>query len=215
MRIDVPSLAELVDPKRAALMLIDIQAHVDHAQHYIVDVPSTIDRVQRLTEMARAVGVTCIFTRAVERHETNTPVWVSRHVTKPHRLGTRLDGSPGAEFHPRVKPLPGELTMTKTRYSCFLGTPLEQVLAERGLDSLLIAGIATNVCVEVTARDAFQRDLWTTMISDCVATRTHEEQDRALLDTDRNWGIVASSEQIMAEWQRLPLAASANVTAHR
>jgi ureidoacrylate peracid hydrolase len=67
----------------------------------------------------------------------------------------------------------------------------------------MLAGIATNVCVEITARDAFQRDLWTIMVDDCVAARTAEEQERALRDTERNWGLTVSSEQIIAAWQRL------------
>ena len=73
-----------------------------------------------------------------------------------------------------------------------------------------MTGIATNVCVEVTARDAFQRDFWTIMVSDCVATRTVEEQERSLLDAERNWGLTVSSEDILAVWQRLPQRAVAN-----
>ncbi len=215
MAIEIPSLAELVDPTRAALLLIDFQAHVEHSQNYVLDVPKTIERTRRLTDAARSAGVTCIFTRAVERPETNTPVWISRHVTKPHRLGTRADGSPGAEFHPQLTPVDGDLIMVKTRYSCFLDTPLEQILADRGLDCLIMAGIATNVCVEITARDAFQRDLWSIMVSDCVAARTEPEQQRSLLDTERNWGLTMNSDQIIAEWQRLPSASGVNVTALR
>jgi ureidoacrylate peracid hydrolase len=202
MTVYMPTLAEQVDPKRAALLLIDLQAHVEHQKNYVLDIPRMIARTKRLIERAKAAGVTCIYTRGVERQETNTPVWISRHVTKPHRLGTRAEGSPGAEFHPEVSPGPNDIQFIKSRYSCFIDTPLERILAERNIDSLLLTGIATNVCVEVTARDAFQRDIWTIMVSDCVAARTEEEQVRSLKDTERNWGVVVDSDQIIAEWSR-------------
>jgi isochorismate hydrolase len=65
--------------------------------------------------------------------------------------------------------------------------------------------------VEITARDAFQRDLWTIMVSDCVAARTEAEQQRSLLDTERNWGLTLNSDEIIAEWQRLPSSAGVAV----
>ena len=209
MSVYMPTLREMVDPKRAALLLIDLQAHVEHQKNYVLDIPRTIARTRRLIEHAKAAGVTCIYTRGVEFERTNTPVWISRHVTKPHRLGTRADGSPGAEYHPEVAPAPGDIEFVKTRYSCFIDTPLEKILAERKIDSLMLTGIATNVCVEVTARDAFQRDIWTVMVSDCVAARTPEEQARSLKDTERNWGVVVDSDAIIAEWAALRAPVSA------
>jgi ureidoacrylate peracid hydrolase len=101
-----------------------------------------------------------------------------------------------------VQPLPGEIAFAKTRYSCFQDTPLEKIIAERGISTLLLTGIATNVCVEITMRDSFQRDLWTILVSDCTASRTAEEQERAVKDAERNWGLVVTSDQVIAEWAR-------------
>jgi nicotinamidase-related amidase len=201
MTINVPSLAELADPGRAALLIIDVQAHAQADDHYLVDVPAAVGRFVTVAEAAKAAGVTRIYTRGVESPESDTDVWVSRHVTKPFRVNKRLKGSPGAEFHPDLQPDPDDLVFVKTRYSCFFGTGLEEVLRQRGIDTLFMAGIATNICVEITARDAFQRDFWTVVIGDCCATRSQEEQDRALHEIDYNWGQVVQAADVLDLWQ--------------
>ena len=201
MTIQVPSLAELADPARAALLIIDVQAHALTSDHYLVDVPAAVANLRRVADAAKAAGVLRIYTRGVESPESDTEVWVSRHVSKPFRVNKRLKGSPGAEFHPELQPDAEDLTFVKTRYSCFFGTGLEEVLRQRRIDTLVMAGIATNICVEVTARDAFQRDFWTVVIGDASATRSQEEQDRALHEVEFNWGFVASSADLIDLWQ--------------
>lgn len=199
--IVVPSLAEQVDARRTALLLVDVQAHLSHDTSYLVGGDEIAARIARLVAAGRAAGVTCIFSRGVERDSSNSAVWVSRHVTKPFRVGVRTEGSAGAAFHPDVAPQPDDVVLVKTRYSCFVGTDLDQILRSRGLDSLVIAGVATNVCVEATAVEAFQRNYWTIVVGDCCTARTAEEHARALLDCERNWGIVANSTTIMAAWR--------------
>jgi len=65
-----------------------------------------------------------------------------------------------------LKPLPGDLVVTKTRYSGFVGTTLDSQLRTRGVRYLFFAGIATNVCVESTLRDAYFLDYWPILFAD-------------------------------------------------
>ena len=126
----MPTLAEQVDPRRAALLLIDLQAHVEHQKNYVLDIPRMIARTKRLVEHAKAAGVTCIYTRGVEREETNTPVWISRHVTKPHRLGTRAR-SPGPSS---IKTSQQDRQPIHPSRTLFHRSPLERS-SERHIDS--------------------------------------------------------------------------------
>ena len=67
-----------------------------------------------------------------------------------------------------LKPQPGDLLVNKTRYSGFCGTPLDSLLRTRGINTLFFTGIATNVCVESTLRDAFFLDYWPILLRDAT-----------------------------------------------
>jgi len=56
--------------------------------------------------------------------------------------------------------------VVKTRYSGFAGTSLDSMLRTRGIRYLFFAGIATNVCVESTLRDAYFQDYWPILVTD-------------------------------------------------
>jgi ureidoacrylate peracid hydrolase len=68
----------------------------------------------------------------------------------------------------QLRPHPEDLVVKKTRYSGFYGTPLDSMLRTRGIRTLLFAGIATNVCVESTSRDAFFGDYWAVLLQDAA-----------------------------------------------
>jgi len=78
-----------------------------------------------------------------------------------------------------LTPRPGELVITKPRYSGFVGTPLDAELRSRGIRTLLMAGIASNVCVESTLRDAYFHEYWPVMIEDATMQAGPPEIQRA------------------------------------
>lgn len=65
-----------------------------------------------------------------------------------------------------LQPEPGDLVVIKTRYSGFAGTTLDSQLRTRGIRYLFFVGIATNVCVESTLRDAYFQDYWPILLVD-------------------------------------------------
>ncbi len=90
---------------------------------------------------------------------------------------------------------PGDYVIDKTRYSGFHNTALEALLRGLEVDTVMLAGVVTNVCVEATARDAFHRDFGFIVLRDCVAAFTAEAQE-ASLKTLQIFGRVATSEDI-------------------
>jgi ureidoacrylate peracid hydrolase len=72
------------------------------------------------------------------------------------------------EIVDELRPQPGDLVVNKTRYSGFCGTPLDSLLRTRGIKTLFFAGIATNICVESTLRDAFFLDYWPVLLRDAT-----------------------------------------------
>ena len=91
-----------------------------------------------------------------------------------------VEGTPEAELLPELVPLPGDPVFVKRRYSCFLGTELDLLLRGLGVETLLVAGVCTDVCVLWTVGDAFQRDYHARVLEDCVAGTTPEANERAL-----------------------------------
>ena len=97
----------------------------------------------------------------------------------------------GAEFY-RVEPEAGEPVVVEHRYSAFVDTGLELILRSRGIRSVVLIGVATNVCVESTARDAYRRDYCVTLADDCSAT--YDAKHAATLhNLDDHFGVVAAS----------------------
>ncbi len=80
-----------------------------------------------------------------------------------------------------LAPRAGELVITKARYSGFAGTPLDAILRSSGIRYLLMAGIASNVCVESTLRDAYFLEYWPVMIEDATMPAGPPEIQRATI----------------------------------
>ena len=80
-----------------------------------------------------------------------------------------------------LAPQPGDLVIVKTRYSGFVGTTLDSLLRMRGIQFLFFTGIATNVCVESTLRDAFFLDYWPILLADGAMPAGDTKQHEATL----------------------------------
>lgn len=77
-------------------------------------------------------------------------------------------GTAGAELDPRLETGEDDVTIVKKRYSPFFGTNLDAVLLEKGIGSLVIAGINTHACVRMAAIDAYQRDMRVILASEAI-----------------------------------------------
>jgi ureidoacrylate peracid hydrolase len=88
----------------------------------------------------------------------------------PIRDGMITAGAPTAALHRDLVVDPRDIYLEKPRFGAFHGTDLELVLRTRGVDSVIIGGIATNVCCEATAREASARDFRLFFLSDGTAT---------------------------------------------
>ena len=104
--------------------------------------------------------------------------------------------SKGYELFPDLKVEPQDLIVEKKRYSAFIqgSSDLEAILRQRGLDTLLITGTVTNVCCELTARDAMMLNFKTVMITDGNAANTDEDHNAALSNFYLTFGDIMSTD---------------------
>ncbi len=89
----------------------------------------------------------------------------------------------------------------KHRYSGFLCTDLEMILRARERRSVLVTGVATNVCVESTARDAYMRDYHLVLVDDCCGAVTKAEHEATLHTIRTYFGRVLDSQAAAAHWR--------------
>jgi ureidoacrylate peracid hydrolase len=94
-----------------------------------------------------------------------------------------------------LAPEPSDVVIVKSRYSGFYGTELDSVLRSRGIRNLLFTGIASNVCVESTIRDAYFNEYWPVLISDATMAAGPPEIHRATIYNVKTFfGWVTNSE---------------------
>ena len=205
------TLKDRSDPRYAALIVVDVQndfvSPEGSAGKRGDDVGAAMAMIPNLTgliDQARKVGLTIVYIRTTHSDWTDTASWVYR-TSQKSGLSTCREGSWGAEFYDGIAPLPTERVVIKHRYSAFINTDLNTVLKARGIQSVLVCGVATNVCVETTARDGYMYDYYVTMIDDCSAAYDAKLHMSTLENIRRHFGLVASSNQIIETWSGLPV----------
>lgn len=105
------------------------------------------------------------------------------HMRRTGRVYT-IRGTAGAEFLPELDVRADEAVIRKTRFSAFFGTGLAELLAERGCESVVLAGITTSWCIRSTATDAYQHDLDVCLLRDCLGGFSREDHARDLAAMD-------------------------------
>jgi nicotinamidase-related amidase len=151
-------------PANAALVLIDIQQGFDDPARGPRNNPHAEGNAARLLDAWRARG--------------GPIVHIQHHSIEP---GSSLrPGQPGVEFKPEVAPLPGEPVISKHVNSAFIGTNLEAILRERSIDTVVIAGLTTNHCVETTTRMAGNLGFRAILVEDAAATFDRRGPDGTL-----------------------------------
>ena len=203
------SLQERSDPRWTALLIVDVQNDFvspkgsaaqrgDDVSAAQAMVPSLV----RLIDEARRVSLPVIYIKTTHGEWTDSPSWIYRK-SQQGALNTCREGSWGAEFYQGISPLPGERVVIKHRYSAFINTDLNTVLKAKGIESVLVTGVATNVCVETTTRDAYMFDYYVTMVEDCSAAYDSKLHETTLENIRRHFGLAASSEEIIETWKGL------------
>ena len=198
----------------SALIVVDMQnayasigGYVDSAGFDISGAQGTIANIVRAIAAARAAGMLVVFLQNgwdaayVEAGGPGSPNWHKSNALKTMRAKPELQGKFLAkggwdyELIDQMKPQPGDIVVPKTRYSGFFNSTLRA----RGIRHLAFTGIATNVCVESTLRDAFHLEYFAVMLEDA----THELggpaiQKASVYNVETFFGWVSTVDQFCA-----------------
>jgi ureidoacrylate peracid hydrolase len=145
--------------------------------------------------------VACVFVRLVTRPEDETSFLTEwkrrRHAEGPPPC---LEGSRGAEFV-GPKPQGGELVFSKQRYNAFTGTGLDMALRGEGIDTLVVAGLTTECCIDSSVRAAFERDYHVFVVEDATACYEPGLHQAALKALALNCAAILPSDDVLAAWK--------------
>ncbi len=174
------------DCSRIVLLLVDVINDLDFPRNedLVRKSEELAGRIAGLSRRCREAGIPVIYVN------DNKGRWRSdfSDVVK-HCL--RAD-SPGREMLRRLLPWPKDYVVLKPKHSAFYATPLETLLEHIGAETVILAGIATNACVMITASDIYVRDYKLLVPSDCVAALTENDQRQALDVMERNYNADTS-----------------------
>ena len=205
-------LFEKLTPTSTALVIIDMQ-NTFLRPGAPVEVPKgreIVANINHLSARLRVIGVPVIWVTHANSSadgKSDWPGFFDHFVTAEVRQKT-VDGlAPGAEgqkIWPELDVAPEDVQIFKNRYSALIAgsSSLESLLLGQGIDTLLVAGLKTNVCCESTARDAMMLDFKTVMLSDCCAALSDEEHRATLETMIQQFGDVMTMDEALAALQK-------------
>jgi len=191
-----------VDLAKSAFVIVDMQnafaskgGTLDLAGADLSEAPRVVRTIRSVLDAARAAEVTIVHLQVGYKRDLSDaggPRSPNHYKeTAMHLMGTRpelkgkllTEGSWDFALVDELAPHPGEIVLTKTRYSGFAGTTLDSQLRVRGIQYLFFAGIAANVCVESTLRDAYFLDYWPILLADATMAAGGARCTRQLCST--------------------------------
>lgn len=179
--------------KRSALLVVDMQ-------EFFLNPGSPAYMPQALPALANAARLAAFF------REAGRPVFFTAHAHEDPALDGGLmtlwwkkvcrAGTPEAEVSPALSPLEGEV-FPKRRYSAFTDPGLAERLCVLGVDSLVVAGLKTNLCVESTVRAAFDLGFMCIAAGDAMAARKEELHQASLESMADGYAMVRTTGEIL------------------
>jgi ureidoacrylate peracid hydrolase len=207
-----------VDLERSAIVVVDMQnafatrgGTLDIAGVDLSGAPRVVQAIRAVLDAARQAGVTIVYLQTGYKPDLSnaggprSPNYYKetamRLMCSNSALRGKLltEGSWDFALVDELAPRPGDLVITKTRYSGFAGTTLDSQLRVRSIQYLFFTGIATNVCVESTLRDAYFLDYWPILLPDATMPAGDQGvQEATVFNVESFFGWTVKSDHLCA-----------------
>ena len=200
------TLTEIVDPKRSALLLWDMEhAIAPNAFNY----KDILANLKMLSGLARQSGVPVFYSvqTGFDLLKEEAGVWVRVRMkrakaTDPSQLLKEKEDPRDREIVDELKPEPKDIVFQKHRPDGFVGTDFDLMLRSNGVKTILIGGVATEGGVEGTARSARNLGYDIVVLKDCVGSRNRELHELALKLMEQTFFDIATANEVAEIWQR-------------
>lgn len=214
-QIEDPRLDPAIVPSRTAILLIDLQNDIirnPSGPFYgsiaeQVKEKKVVENTVRLTEGARAAGALIFYITVVRRKDYGDVVnQISELVAAgkappPKQQISLVEGTHGAQLVDELKPRPEDYVLVKKRRNAFYSTELDFHLRARGITTLAIGGVATDLGVENTVRDAWDRDYNVIVIEDISVSAPQANHDHAISNVFPRMARIMKTDRLLSELQ--------------
>jgi len=194
-------------PQNSAILVIDMQNDFCHKQgefgksgQNLSGITDMAGRLGKFVDSAREHGVVIVHVRSYLDEKFLAPPAIARNKQLGRDKGICLEGSWGAEFF-EIVPTKADTVVTKHTYSAFIGTDLQKSLLEKGIKSLFVTGVLTNVCCESTLRHGFMLGFYTFLVEDCCASVDGAAHLAAVENVQKYFGWVFKSHDVLTYWK--------------
>ena len=200
------TLAEIVAPKRTALLLWDMEyAIAPNAFNFKEILP----KLKELSALARQAGVRVFYSVQIgfDPAKEEAGVWVRVRMkrakaTDPAQLLKQKEDPKGTEIVGDLMPQRQDIVFHKRRPDGFVGTDFDLLLRNNGIETIVIGGVATEGGVEGTARSARNLGYDVVILKDCVGSRNRDAHDMALKLMEQAHFDIATASEIAEIWRQ-------------
>ncbi len=195
-----------LNPESTALIIIDMQKDfcceggVFHKRGF--DIRSAQKLAERLNSFLNETRKTLkhiIHLQMIKKPEFTSPLVNDLY----SRIKMERSFDPALAEPYEVIPQTGDVVIPKHKYSGFVSTYLDPFLRSKKISTLIITGLATNVCVESTARDGFMREYYIVIPSDLTEGTSTDAKKWSLSNLDMFFAEVVSSDEILECWKSI------------
>jgi nicotinamidase-related amidase len=185
-----------IDPKKAALILIDLQQAIVSRPCVPHSCPAVVQNGSRLAAKFRALGATVVLVNVNFHPDSRDRLEVPADA--PQQFNPASLPPNWAELVPEIGPQPGDLLITKHQWGAFYGTELDLQLRRRAVQTIVLGGIATNFGVESTARDAYERGYHQIFVEDAMTSLSAEAHEFVVKNIFPRIGQIRSTNDVLA-----------------
>jgi len=190
----MPDSQLAINPKSSALVLIDLQGGVVGREGLGPrSSAAVVENAGRLADAFRGAGGFVVLVRVTFSADGGDRL--SAPVDEPMQMGTPPAG--WDEIVPEIGPKPGDHVLAKRQWGAFYGTDLDLELRRRGIDTVVLGGIATNMGVESTARAAHEHGYKLILVEDAMTSLSAEAHHFAIKTIFPRLGRVRSTEEVI------------------
>lgn len=203
------TLADVLSPRRCALLAIDLQRDFVDARGWTARRGSGGARLRRvipvingLIAAARRAGVPVCYVTMEHGRDVDAPNYQARYAARGmHEEILCATGGWGAALDDELDaPRSGDPRIVRHSYDGFAGTALDELLRRRGVETVVASGVVTNLCVQTTVQHAFSLGYYVVVAEDGTAAADETVQAVTLENFRRYFGYVVPSQTIAARW---------------
>ena len=225
MHVEARPAAKQVDIGTVAVIVVDMQndfgavgGMFDRAGIDIKPIQAIVEPIGRVLQAARVNGIPIVYLKMAFEPDLSDssypdgPTWLKHLPLDAGEPTMSPDGRPSrilirdtwnTEIVDELQPRPDDIVIYKNRYSGFYNTTLEETLRQRGVETVVVVGATTSVCVDSTVRDAVFRDLHCIVLEDCTAEPIAHQAPRSnheatLLTLELLFASIATSDTLIA-----------------